>query len=117
MRQNIRVFVSSPSDVSKERKKIFNVVNSLNRYVGDIYDVTIECLSWQTHVAPDMGRRQEIINKNIGDYDIFVGIMWKRYGTSTGKADSGTVEEFNIAYKNWKKFNRPRILFYFSQAN
>ena len=42
--------------------------------------------------------------------------MWKRFGTDTVEAASGTEEEFNIAYANWEQFARPRILFYFSQV-
>jgi hypothetical protein len=58
-----------------------------------------------------------VINQQVGNYDIFVGILWKRFGTPTGKAESGTEEEFNIAYANWQQFKRPRILFYFSQVS
>jgi hypothetical protein len=60
-----------------------------------------------------MGRPQGEINKQIGAYDIFVGIMWKRFGTPTGKANSGTEEEFRRAYDMWEKNKTPRILFYF----
>ncbi|HEX7534105.1 MAG TPA: hypothetical protein VF343_02535, partial [Syntrophales bacterium] len=42
--------------------------------------------------------------------------MWKRFGTPTGEADSGTKEEFEIAYDCWKRASRPRIMFYFNKA-
>jgi len=113
--QPIRLFLSSPGDVGDERERVASVVNQLNRMLGDRLDCRLEVIDWRTHVTPDMGRPQDIINKQISPYDIFVGIMWKRFGTPTGKADSGTEEEFNIAYKNWQSFKRPRILFYFNQ--
>jgi hypothetical protein len=108
----IRLFLSSPGDVNPEREKVPAVVTEIKR-IFDYLDVNIEVIDWKTHVAPDMGRPQEVINRQIGDYDIFVGIMWKRFGTRTGPAESGTEEEFRIAYKNWQRFQRPRIMFYF----
>jgi len=63
-----------------------------------------------------MGRPQGVINAQIGAYDIFVGIMWKRFGTPTGIAESGTLEEFNLAYEHWQLDNNFPVLFYFSQA-
>jgi hypothetical protein len=62
-----------------------------------------------------MGRPQEIVNTQIGEYDIFIGILWKRFGTPTGKAESGTEEEFQIAYERWLKTEAPRIMFYFKE--
>lgn len=56
------------------------------------------------------------MNAQVGEYDIFVGIMWKRFGTPTGKADSGTEEEFHIAYRPWQENESVRILFYFCQS-
>ncbi len=114
--QNIRLFISSPGDVAAERQQATVVVEQINRILGPFYDVHIEVLDWRTHVAPDMGRPQEVINRQIKDYDIFLGIMWKRFGMPTGVAESGTKEEFDIAYSNWEKFRRPRILFYFNQT-
>ncbi len=112
----IRLFLSSPNDVENERQKVRPIVDQINRMLGDIYQVRLDVIEWKTHVTPDMGRAQDVINRQIRDYDIFVGVMWKRFGTPTGKADSGTEEEFNIAYENWQQFGRPRIMFYFSQA-
>lgn len=43
-----------------------------------------------------------MINEQIGDYDIFVGIMKHKFGSPTLYADSGTEEEFNRAYDNYK---------------
>ncbi|HEX8221270.1 MAG TPA: NB-ARC domain-containing protein [Chloroflexia bacterium] len=51
---------------------------------------------------------------------MFVGILWMRFGTPSGGQDlttgryydSGTEEEFYLAYRAWKAAKRPRILFY-----
>jgi formylglycine-generating enzyme required for sulfatase activity len=114
--QEVRVFLSSPGDVEEEQKKAASVVAQINRMFKESLNLHVELVNWKTHVVGDMGRPQKVINDQIGDYDIFVGIMWKRFGSHTGVAESGTKEEFNIAYTNWEKFKRPRILFYFSQV-
>jgi hypothetical protein len=63
-----------------------------------------------------MGRPQAVINEQIGRYDIFVGVMWKRFGTPSEATDSGTEEEFNLAYEEWKRNGEIHIAFYFCQA-
>ena len=59
-------------------------------------DFRIESKKWEKDVFPAFGEdSQDVINKQIGtDYNIFVGIMWKKFGTPTSRAESGTEEEF-----------------------
>jgi hypothetical protein len=113
----IRVFVASPGDVQIERDALQGVVNELNRTFYALIPqsgIRVELVRWETDVAPDLGRPQEVINAQIRDYDIFVGIFWKRFGTPTGKAKSGTEEEFEIALKRRTKHGAPRIMIYFN---
>jgi hypothetical protein len=114
----IQVFVASPGDVELERDAVAKVVNELNYALAIIApekNTSLELKQWKTHVHPDMGRPQGVINKQIGSYDILIGLMWKRFGTGTGVADSGTEEEFRRAYESWQKVGKPRIMFYFCQ--
>ena len=39
--------------------------------------------------------------------------MWRRFGSPTKRAKSGTGEEFERAYDLFKKHGRPKIMFYF----
>ena len=59
-----------------------------------------------------------MIDKDFGtDYDLFIGIIWKKFGTSTNNYGSGTEQEFNGAFTKFK--NDPissQILFYFKIA-
>ncbi len=114
--RKLRVFVASPRDVVEERRRLSPVIDELNRSVAKDKGLVLELIRWETHATPDMGRSQEIISRQISRYDIFIGIMWKRFGTHTGLTESGTQEEFNLAYRYWKKTGRPRIMFYFNQA-
>ena len=116
----VRVFVASPGDVQSERDALSEVINELNLTLSTLAPekgIVIELLRWETHAFPEMGRVQGIINDQIGLYDVFVGIMWKRFGTPTGISESGTEEEFELAYAQWEKTKKiPHIMFYFCQA-
>lgn len=49
---------------------------------------------------------------------MFIGLLWLRFGMPPGRNragvdhDSGTEEEFRLAYRAWQETRRPRILFY-----
>lgn len=111
----IRVFIASPGDVAHERSELAKVIEELNTTIGPHKNVVLELVRWETHCNPSMGRPQGVINSQVGVYDIFVGVMWKRFGSPTGVAESGTEEEFRIAYAEWEKDENLPILFYFSQ--
>lgn len=112
----IKIFVASPGDVEIERRTLEAVIKELNSTIAPEKNIVLELVRWETHCHPSMGRPQEVINRQIARYDIFLGIMWKRFGSPTGIADSGTEEEFSSAYTTWLKHNSPRIMFYFCQA-
>ena len=111
--REIRVFIGSPGDVADERACARRVVNDLDQELGHLLGVRLTPVMWETHSSPDMGRPQGIVNRQIGTFDIFIGLMWKRFGSPTGKAHSGTEEEYNNAYKKWCADGFPRIMFYF----
>lgn len=113
----LKIFVASPGDVSEERDIVSVVVQELRRTIGDIRDVDLESIRWETHSWPDVGEdTQDVINNQIDEYDVFVGIMWKRFGTPTKRAGSGTGEEFERAYEYFRKYKRPKIMFYFRKT-
>lgn len=122
MYRKVRIFVASPSDVSDERDRLRLVVDELNQSLADVLGVTLELLDWRTHVAPWMGRPEQVILDQlpVETWDIFVGLLWARFGKpsggidpETGKPfDSGSEEEFTLAYRLWEKKRKPEILFY-----
>jgi hypothetical protein len=92
------------------------VIGELNTTWASTLGIRLELLQWRTHVAPGVGLdAQEVINKQIGDdFDIFIGIMWARFGSPTPRAGSGTEEEFDRALARLR--HNPtalRIMFYF----
>jgi hypothetical protein len=115
MPPHFRLFVASPGDVPNERGALARVVREVNQTHGDPLGYSIQLLMWKSHAAPSGGRPQGVINEQIPDYDIFVGIMWRRFGTPTGIAGSGTEEEYRIAYRKWQANNTMPLMFYFCQ--
>ena len=114
-----QVFVASPSDVAEEREILNSVIDEINQTYGDTDKIRLELVKWETHSRPGFATDpQDLINRQIGDaYDIFLGIMWGRFGTPTLRADSGTEEEFDRALSRWKDFPESiEIMFYFKNA-
>ncbi|MEA2462270.1 MAG: hypothetical protein QOJ98_17 [Acidobacteriota bacterium] len=113
----IRIFVASPGDVAPERDILDRVVRALDQSL-EAWRRThrLELRRWEVHAHPAAGRPQHVINQQIGPYDIFVGLMWRRFGTPSGEAGSGTAEEYERAYTSWRESGKPHIMFYFSMA-
>ena len=118
--KKLRIFAASPSDVASERAKLETVVDSL-KPMADYLSLTLEVVDWR-EVVPDAGRPQQVIFDQLKptSWDVFVGILWYRFGTPPGGKDpqtqkdylSGTEEEFRTVYRLWKKYHKPRIMMY-----
>ena len=108
-----RVLVASPSDCAQERRAVPEVIHYWNSIHTRATGAILEPVLWETHARPELGDRpQAIINKQLVDIsDILVGTFWTRLGTSTGAAESGTVEEI----EEFRKAGKP-VLLYFSSA-
>jgi hypothetical protein len=118
--KSVRVFVASPGDVRSEREQLRKVIEELNLTIAALAPdrgIVLELVRWETHVPPGVGGdAQDQVNFYItDDYDVFVGIMWKRMGTATPRAGSGTEEEFNRAKKKWEGDKHAPVMFYFCQ--
>jgi hypothetical protein len=116
MTYNFRVFLASPGDVPQEREALPHVVDEFNTTIGPLADCRLEVIRWETHATPNAGRPQAVINDQLSDYDIFIGIMWRRFGTPTGVAGSGTEEEYRIAFERWRANPKLVLMFYFCEA-
>jgi len=115
----LQAFISSPDDVAEERAMLEDIVRELNSTWSKSLGVRIELVKWETHVSPGIAAEpQQVINEHIGDdYDIFIGIMWCRFGTPTKNFGSGTEEEFEKAYaRHLKDPKSVDIKFYFKDA-
>lgn len=114
----IRCFIASPGDTAEERNVCERVFNDINTGIGTAYGFILQSLRWENDVHPGLGNGgQDVINSQIRDkYDLFIGIMYTKFGTQTEHAESGTEEEFNIAYERALKQKNLEIMFYFNDA-
>ncbi|UVT17256.1 MAG: DUF4062 domain-containing protein [Nitrospira sp.] len=115
MSHRFRVFIASPGDVPLERSALVRAVEEINVTTCPLIGCTLEVVKWESNAVPDAGRPQQVINDQIPDFDIFVGVMWRRFGTPTGIAESGTEEEYRIACARWQKEPSMPLMFYFCQ--
>lgn len=119
--KKITIFISSPGDVEHERKICKKVLDQMNAMLGPHFDVYLEPYFWETSASSvGMGTPQSRI-PSPENFDVYIGILWKRFGTPTGERNpvtgklnkSGTITEFTQAYEAWKKTGhvKPEIKF------
>jgi hypothetical protein len=73
---------------------VFLVVGELRH----VFEIVLSCrwaaARWDIHAWPDVGDDAEnVVNREIGAWDIVVGIMWKRFGTPIKQPRSKADEE------------------------
>lgn len=121
----IRIFVSSPGDLSEEREALRQVIAGLNvefaRSTGG--RVEIRALLWEDSMPRLMGYSpQQVIDFYLGQSsqtDVFLAMFWSRMGSETvvhgERHASGTLYELRDAYRNWRRTERPMILLFRSR--
>jgi hypothetical protein len=112
------VFVACPNDIVEEREAIRRVVNEINKTLGRQQEVHLDVYDWEEDAYPGFGADpQDVINQQMGEAcDIFIGMLWTRYGTPTPRAGSGIEEEFGRALARYKDDpGRVRLMLYFSE--
>ena len=114
----LSVFVASPGEVADERRRLERVVDELNFVWSREYGLRLELVKWETHAYSNKGAdAQDVINTQLDEFDIFLGIMWKRFGEPTGRAESGTEEEFIRARERHSQDpDLIRVMFYFRNS-
>jgi hypothetical protein len=120
--RRIDVFISSPSDVYKERQIVKRVIDRCNRMDSISERYVLRALAYEESVPAEVGKRpQDIVDRHMkkaGSSDLFICIFWHRMGTpvtheETGERfQSGTEYEFLDAYRNNQRLGKPYILLY-----
>lgn len=116
--ESLRAFISSPKDVTAERTIVEKVIKSVSNACKETLGVEIECVSWddfipQTSKLPDE-RIQDKLNLEVRKCNIFILILWKRYGSiEPGKSKANTERETEIALDLLKKEKKIILLTYF----
>lgn len=111
----LNVFLASPTDVASERTAAEEVVASLNKVTGRRLGWHIELNKWED-TAPGFGRPQALINPMVDECDLFVGLLWERWGQPSGAHSSGFEEEFERARERRKHNAEPAIWLVFKEV-
>lgn len=118
--EKYKIFIASPTDVQDERESMDEVIAELNNTYGSRTNIILELIKWETHSAPGASETdiQDLIDNDLGsDYDLFIGILWTKFGTPTVKYGSGTEQEFRNAFSRFKLNPKSiQILFYFKTS-
>jgi Domain of unknown function (DUF4062) len=95
IRNVLKIFLASPGDVAEERRAARNVVYEMDQMFRES-GWHIELSGWED-VMPGYSRPQAKINPDVDTCDIFLGLLWRRWGSPTGEYSSGFEEEFERA--------------------
>ncbi|MGW0812445.1 DUF4062 domain-containing protein [Streptomyces viridiviolaceus] len=118
MAANIRevvVFIASPGDLQEERAAVRQAAEMLNNQHALLSTVRIRVTGWE-HVQPEHERPQEVINELVDECDIFLGLLFRKWGSPTGEYDSGFEEEYERALKRRTESGSPNIAIYFKRV-
>ena len=116
-RKILRVFLASPGDLEQERKAIRDVVSEFNESWADELGYQLELDGWEDTVA-GYGRPQHLINQDVDRCNLFIGMIWKRWGTPPshdGKYSSGFEEEFKRSLERRERSENPEISLFFKK--
>ena len=113
----LKVFIGCPGDMAPERAALLSLRDHL-----DELGCPVRFLIWK-NATPGAGDAQKVIFDNypIAGWDIFIGLLWTRFGVPSGIVDplsgetlTGTESEFAGAYDAFLASGgkRPQILLY-----
>ncbi|HVQ38703.1 MAG TPA: NACHT domain-containing protein, partial [Pyrinomonadaceae bacterium] len=116
------VFLASPGDVGVERQYVRRFFDEYNRHTAHIWRARFEVVDWENYATIGVGRPQELITqqtleKHRASLALVIGIMAQRFGSPSGKAESGTEEEFNWAMESHKATGFPEIKWFFRKVD
>lgn len=96
---NYRVFIASPGGLESERKIFRDILTSHNESDAIERGCHFQSIGWEITLG-GTGRPQAKINEDLKTCDLFVLVLWDRWGSPTGSDKgytSGTHEEYMVA--------------------
>ena len=114
-RKILRAFLASPSDLPEERKAVRSAIDEINETLADEFGYQIELIGWE-EIGPGFGRPQQLINPELNKCALFIGMIWKKWGTPpdhSGEYSSGFHEEFQESVRRREQNGEPEIALFF----
>ena len=111
IRRFFRVFLASPGDLVDERRAARRVIDEYNSKLADALGYHADLVGWED-TLPGVGRPQALINRDLDGCDLFVGMLWKRWGSAPsadGEFTAGFEEEYVRSLRRFETEQRPQI--------
>lgn len=116
-RRVVRVFLASPGDLTDERRAAKSVAEEFNQLWAEQLGYQVELVGWEDTVSV-YGRPQAVINRDLERCELFVGLLWKTWGTppdTKGPYTSGFEEEFERSVTRRSSKGEPEISLFFKE--
>lgn len=117
--KQVRVFVASPSGLDEERQAIRGAAEEVNEMLANEIGYRIEIFGWEDTIS-GAGRPQSIINDEMDLCELFIGILWRNWGSKpdvAGRFSSGFEEEFTLSFEKQQKIGEPHIHLFFKTVD
>lgn len=117
-RKIVKVFLASPGDLVDERKVVKDVVDDINDLLAEEFGYQVDLVGWESTTST-AGRPQAIINKDLERCELFIGMVWKRWGTAPdldSNFASGFEEEFWTSFNRHSREGYPEISLFFKNV-
>jgi hypothetical protein len=112
----LKVFLSSPDDVKDDKDKLEKFLETFSEHTIKKHEIRVVPLTGEK-AQRGVTRPQKAINTLLMECDLYIGLIWKRFGSPTGVSPSGTQEEFTIATNSYEQNKRPQIQIFFKDVN
>ena len=114
-----RIIISCPNDVIREVDLVKELCKDITDTKGREDNFTITVKYWENlPKAIGITDTQTYIDTQIASFNphIYLGIMWKKYGSEGPGSISNTEHEYNIALDHCKESKSPVVTFFFKQT-
>ena len=119
VRKHVRVFLASPGDLAEERRLAKSAVDEFNNLFSESFGYQVDLVGWEDTVSV-FGRPQAIINSDLAKCELFVGVIWKKWGTPPdveGPYSSGFEEEFRTSLARRNDSGSPEMSLFFKDIS
>ena len=118
--RTFKLFLSCPGDLSDEKAALTSVVNDVNAAWAIYLEIKFVIFEWKSGTFSSFGgETQEEIYRQLGKYDLYIGLMFAKYGYPTKNYDSGTEDEFQraLAARERTDGTIPALSFFFKRGS
>jgi hypothetical protein len=114
----IRAFIASPGGLDEERRAARAAAEEVNT-TAKLMNYRVELVGWEDTIS-GAGRPQEIINEELETCELFIGLLWTRWGTPTTTGagySSGFEEEFELSRARLSSTGSPEMSMFFRNVS